>query len=1132
MKKIIILIILLVLSTTSWAFDSAYSGAQVDASVAAHVGRNTTVADPGSDAELVTEQAVREALNAKEDTLTNSAGLRGALSDETGTGIAVFGTSPTFTTNLTTPQVTISGADAVPNAAGELRYDSIITGMSGGGLRWFDDNSVRLIVDLETDPSSDDYVVSYDAAADGFYMKVDATGAGGSGSVTTLKENDVQVGGADIVTIDFLGADFDLAESPDTEVQVVIAAALMRDAEWTTATTGAEGKVELATNAETVTGTDTTRAVTPDGLTDKMAAPGAIGNTTPATSIAVGSVTDTEFDYLDGVTSAIQTQLDTKEGTLTNEAGLYSALSDVTQFVEAGDAATLLDGTAWRVFYSNTSGDVTELALGADGTYLRSNGAAAAPTFTTPAGSGDFSGPASSTDNAVVRFNGAGGKTGQNSGITVDDSNNVAGMGTLACGAITSSADMTIGSGGDPADSGTIRLKNADSIQFEASPAGTDVNALSVDSSEVVQIGSAGSSGVTITPTVTITGDLVVSGGDLDFGNIAVGFGTSVEDSFTFNTDGTGTAEIALPSGSIDSTEVLDGEITEADLNATNAPGAGEDNYVLTYNHAGTNFTWAADATGGNTALHDIGDPTAATSITCADGETITLLSSSDNEIFLNIQDDDAALAAATTLIDLNWSAATYDGTSDAIYLNMQDYTTTAYTFSGAQFSCYRPMINYEANAAGAGYQAYSVSQTLGIMDGAADICTGFYVGWTNADHSAGEIHAFGAEDITGDAQATEIAYRVGTGWDYALYAESGTVEAPTITEGGNAVYNSTETPGGVLGGTWASPTIDANGIDSDHYTAGSIDEPHLNVTNAPTDNYLLSYNSAGTNFTWVTASGGGDLLADGSVPLTANWDVGAFTITGLTFTSDQATGTAPLTVASTTVVTNLNADTVDGESASAIVTAARVGGVSANIAADGTIEWEDAADLDATGAVTAASTATAGKVELATNAETVTGTDTARAVTPDGLTDKMAAPGAIGGTTPAAISGTTGTFTGTLSGELGVTLDTTATVDLSTASNARGAMRINNDNDVIDYTLPPAEAGLNICFYSRYAAVVTIDVDDGVDVIILDGTALTAGYAIDSPGTAGDFICLSCIDATYWITLGRSGTWVDGGAD
>ena len=71
-----------------------------------------------------------------------------------------------------------------------------------------------------------------------------------------------------------------------------------------------------------------------------------------------------------------------------------------------------------------------------------------------------------------------------------------------------------------------------------------------------------------------------------------------------------------------------------------------------------------------------------------------------------------------------------------------------------------------------------------------------------------------------------------------------------------------------------------------------------------------LQTNGAGV-LDWITIAGGGDLLADGTVPLTANWDVGAFTITGLTFTSDQATGTAPFTVASTTEVANLHAATV-----------------------------------------------------------------------------------------------------------------------------------------------------------------------------------------------------------------------------
>lgn len=55
-----------------------------------------------------------------------------------------------------------------------------------------------------------------------------------------------------------------------------------------------------------------------------------------------------------------------------------------------------------------------------------------------------------------------------------------------------------ISSGADPAEAGAIRMSNAESIQFEASPAGTDVNALEVDASEVVHVGKTGASAVQI----------------------------------------------------------------------------------------------------------------------------------------------------------------------------------------------------------------------------------------------------------------------------------------------------------------------------------------------------------------------------------------------------------------------------------------------------------------------------------------------------------------------------------------------------------------------------------------------------------------------------------------------------------
>ena len=103
------------------------------------------------------------------------AGSAAVATTVTGTDAPVLGTAPTFTTSIT-----ITGADADPTAAGDIVYDSAITGLSGGGLRWFDDDSIRVLVDLETDPADDEYIVVYDADADGFYMRAEASGNPGS----------------------------------------------------------------------------------------------------------------------------------------------------------------------------------------------------------------------------------------------------------------------------------------------------------------------------------------------------------------------------------------------------------------------------------------------------------------------------------------------------------------------------------------------------------------------------------------------------------------------------------------------------------------------------------------------------------------------------------------------------------------------------------------------------------------------------------------------------------------------------------------------------------------------------------------------------------------------------------------
>ncbi|NLD74965.1 MAG: hypothetical protein GX649_19880, partial [Chloroflexi bacterium] len=58
-----------------------------------------------------------------------------------------------------------------------------------------------------------------------------------------------------------------------------------------------------------------------------------------------------------------------------------------------------------------------------------------------------------------------------------------------------------------------------------------------------------------------------------------------------------------------------------------------------------------------------------------------------------------------------------------------------------------------------------------------------------------------------------------------------------------------------------------------------------------------------------------------GTTALTGNWDAGSYQIRALTFYSDVATGTKPITVSSTTVCGKLNADLLDGNHASAFAT-------------------------------------------------------------------------------------------------------------------------------------------------------------------------------------------------------------------
>lgn len=234
-------------------------------------------------------------------------------------------------------------------------------------------------------------------------------------------------------------------------------------------------------------------------------------------------------------------------------------------------------------------------------------------------------------------------------------------------------------------------------------------------------------------------------------------------------------AEGELANSTVVTADIKDGEVTEADLNATNAPGVGEDNYVLTYNHAATNFTWAADATAGTTAWDDIANPdnSGLTTITFDNAE-LTLLTG-DNDAaasFFTIQNTDADHAGGNFyLLDLDYSAD--DGDAEADFIRLQDSGGVVLTI-----------------------QEHGNLVSTGTLQGTVITATTSHIG-PLLDAAGDEGMAYGSADV-----------------DDHSFTTDGTGTAEIVL------------PAGSIDGT----EILDDTVDSADYAAGSIDQEHFAV--------------------------------------------------------------------------------------------------------------------------------------------------------------------------------------------------------------------------------------------------------------------------------------------------------------
>jgi len=233
-----------------------------------------------------------------------------------------------------------------------------------------------------------------------------------------------------------------------------------------------------------------------------------------------------------------------------------------------------------------------------------------------------------------------------------------------------------------------------------------------------------------------------------------------------------------------------------------------------------------------------------------------------------------------------------------------------------ANFSCYRL---YEKSAI-AGYGVLSGCVVSRSSASAVAVASGTFT-------VAGVKKTFAGGSLTSISAAAAGKHRYDLvyidGADDTLKLAAGTEDTPTSAT--DFLENYVPRPAAPSDTDWvclAVIRVTESGIENtsfgtNSYATGSVANMRLGPIFGVDDTTLQVVDGVASVKTAY-------VKADGTVPLTANWDVGAYKITANQLESDVAAGTPPLVVASDTVIPNLNASKLEGNAASAFAVAAK----------------------------------------------------------------------------------------------------------------------------------------------------------------------------------------------------------------